>query len=169
MRDGTYRWVLSTAVSQRDADGSVLRWFGVTTDIHDRVTAEQQWRQAQRLQAAGKLAGGVAHEVNNMMTVVLGFGELMRERPPPTHPPPATHLEQMIPRRRPGSAGDTAAPRPTAASNSSRIQSLVDLEAIVRRARAGAPSGCWARIGDWRSAGASRSMCVSIGDRSSRC
>ena len=80
MRDAGYRWVLSTATAQRDPDGRTLRWYGVTTDIHDRVTAEQQWRQAQRLQAAGKLAGGVAHEVNNMLTVVLGFGELVRER-----------------------------------------------------------------------------------------
>ena len=80
MRDGSYRWVLSTAAAQRDAEGRVLRWYGVTTDIHDRVTAEQQRRQAQRLQAAGKLAGGVAHEVNNMLTVVLGFGELVRDR-----------------------------------------------------------------------------------------
>ena len=80
MRDGSYRWVLSTAASLRDAAGRVLRWYGVTTDIHDRVTAEQQRRQAQRLQAAGKLAGGVAHEVNNMLTVVLGFGELVRDR-----------------------------------------------------------------------------------------
>jgi PAS domain S-box-containing protein len=80
MRDASYRWVLSTATAQRDPDGRTLRWYGVTTDIHDRVTAEQQRRQAQRLQAAGKLAGGVAHEVNNMLTVVLGFGELVRDR-----------------------------------------------------------------------------------------
>ena len=78
VRDGSYRWMLSIAVSRRDAEGRVLQWYGCTTDIHDRVTAEQQWRQAQRLQAAGKLAGGVAHEVNNMMTVVLGFGEMLR-------------------------------------------------------------------------------------------
>src|SRR5690349_1136360 len=80
MRDGGYRWVLSTAAPHRGLDGQVLRWYGATTDIHDRVTAEQQRRQAQRLQAAGKLAGGVAHEVNNMLTVVLGFGELMRDQ-----------------------------------------------------------------------------------------
>jgi PAS domain S-box-containing protein len=80
MRDGGYRWVLSTAAAHRGPDGQVLRWYGATTDIHDRVTAEQQRRQAQRLQAAGKLAGGVAHEVNNMLTVVLGFGELVRDR-----------------------------------------------------------------------------------------
>jgi PAS domain S-box-containing protein len=79
-REGGYRWVLSTAAAHRGPNGQVLRWYGATTDIHDRVTAEQQRRQAQRLQAAGKLAGGVAHEVNNMLTVVLGFGELVRDR-----------------------------------------------------------------------------------------
>jgi two-component system, cell cycle sensor histidine kinase and response regulator CckA len=80
MRAGGYRWVLSTAAAQRASDGQIVRWYGVTTDIHDRVTAEHERRQAQRLQAAGKLAGGVAHEVNNMLTVVLGFGELVRDQ-----------------------------------------------------------------------------------------
>ena len=128
MRDGTYRWVLSTAVSQRDADGRVLRWYGVTTDIHDRVTAEQQWRQAQRLQAAGKLAGGVAHEVNNMMTVVLGFGALMRERL--KGDPASDDIEQMI------RAADRAAGVTKQLLAYSRQQQLdpvvVDLQTIVR-------------------------------------
>ncbi len=128
MRDGTYRWVLSTAVSQRDGDGRVLRWYGVTTDIHDRVTAEQQWRQAQRLQAAGKLAGGVAHEVNNMMTVVLGFGALMRERL--KGDPASDDIEQMI------RAADRAAGVTKQLLAYSRQQQLdpvvVDLQTIVR-------------------------------------
>jgi len=128
MRDGTYRWVLSTAVSQRDADGRVLRWYGVTTDIHDRVTAEQQWRQAQRLQAAGKLAGGVAHEVNNMMTVVLGFGAMIRERL--KGDPASDDIEQMI------RAADRAAGVTKQLLAYSRQQQLdpvvIDLQTIVR-------------------------------------
>jgi two-component system, cell cycle sensor histidine kinase and response regulator CckA len=61
----------------------VLHWFGSTTDIHDRAIAEEQLRQAQRLQAVGKLAGGMAHEVNNMMTVVVGSASFaLRELEP---------------------------------------------------------------------------------------
>lgn len=74
--DGTWRFVLTTAVPYPDRSLAIAKWFGTTTDIHDRVTAEEHMRQAQRLHAVGKLAGGMAHEVNNMMSVVLGFGEL---------------------------------------------------------------------------------------------
>jgi PAS domain S-box-containing protein len=128
MRDGTYRWVLTTAVAQRDAEGRVLRWYGVTTDIHDRVTAEQQRRQAQRLQAAGKLAGGVAHEVNNMLTVVLGFGQLLREQTGTTAL--RDDLEQMI------RAAERAAVVTRQLLAYSRQQQLhqvvVDLQTVVR-------------------------------------
>jgi signal transduction histidine kinase/CheY-like chemotaxis protein len=47
---------------------------------------EQQLRNAERLQAVGALAGGVAHEVNNQMTVVLGFGEFVLSALGPDHP-----------------------------------------------------------------------------------
>jgi two-component system cell cycle sensor histidine kinase/response regulator CckA len=70
--DGLYRRMFTVAQPYRDPNGAVLHWFGSTTDIHDRAIAEEQLRQAQRLQSVGKLAGGMAHEVNNMMTVVIG-------------------------------------------------------------------------------------------------
>lgn len=73
--DGGYRYVLTTAIPY--PQGGSLRWFGTVTDIHDRVRADEHFRQAQRLHAVGKLAGGMAHEVNNMMSAVLGFGELV--------------------------------------------------------------------------------------------
>jgi PAS domain S-box-containing protein len=83
--DGTYRWMLTNAVAYRNAQGQVLQWLGTTTDIHDRVTAEEKLLQAERLQAVGKLAGGVAHEVNNMMTVVIGCAKLALEALGPDH------------------------------------------------------------------------------------
>jgi two-component system, cell cycle sensor histidine kinase and response regulator CckA len=75
--DGVWHFVLTTAVPYPDGNREIAKWFGTTTDIHDRVMAEEQVRQAQRLHAVGKLAGGMAHEVNNMMSAVLGFGELV--------------------------------------------------------------------------------------------
>lgn len=74
---GAWRWMLTLGVPYRDASGHITQWFGSTTDIHERVEAEEKMRAAQRLQAVGTLAGGMAHEVNNMMTAVLGFGELV--------------------------------------------------------------------------------------------
>ncbi|MBC8089645.1 MAG: PAS domain-containing protein [Phycisphaerae bacterium] len=95
MHDGSWRWMLTTAMPYRQADGSVTKWFGSSTDIHDRVLGEEQIRVAQRLQSVGKLAGGMAHEVNNMMSAVLGFGELVIEALGPLHPQRAD-VEEMI-------------------------------------------------------------------------
>lgn len=84
--DGAVRWMLTTAEPYRDASRKVVQWFCSTTDIQDRVEAEQKMRAAQRLQAVGTLAGGMAHEVNNMMTAVLGFGEMVAQALGNEHP-----------------------------------------------------------------------------------
>jgi PAS domain S-box-containing protein len=59
----------------KDGRPSVIR--GIYRDITERKRVEEQLRRAERMQAAGKLAGGVAHEVNNMMTGVIGFSEFL--------------------------------------------------------------------------------------------
>ena len=62
------------------------RQFQVQSYLDERARAEQQERRRQRIEAAGKLAGGVAHEVNNMMTAVLGFTDIALKRLDPGHP-----------------------------------------------------------------------------------
>jgi PAS domain S-box-containing protein len=65
----------------RDGRADLLR--GIYRDITERKRIEEQLRRAERMQAAGRLAGGMAHEVNNMMTGVLGFSEfLLRDLDP---------------------------------------------------------------------------------------
>jgi signal transduction histidine kinase len=93
--DGQPRWMLTVAVPDRDPQGRVLQWIGSTTDVHQRVLAEEQVRATQRLQAVGTLAGGMAHEVNNMMAGVLGFGELVLHSFGPEHPQ-RSDVEEMI-------------------------------------------------------------------------
>jgi PAS domain S-box-containing protein len=85
-KDGSWRWMLTNALPFRDDSGAIRKWFGSTTDIHEQVSTREQLLQAQRMQAAGKLAGGMAHEVNNMMTAVLGLGHLMSAELPADHP-----------------------------------------------------------------------------------
>jgi PAS domain S-box-containing protein len=58
-------------------DGRAVMVRGIYRDITERKRVEEQLRQAERMQAAGRLAGGMAHEVNNMMTGVLGFSEFL--------------------------------------------------------------------------------------------
>ena len=79
---GDQRWLYSTAVPERQPDGSML-WRGFVSDITARKKAERarddleaQLRQAQKVESIGRLAGGVAHDFNNLLTSVLGFTEL---------------------------------------------------------------------------------------------
>jgi len=63
-----------SAFAIRDArSGRVLAAAFVLRDLTERRRVEEHLRQAQRMEAIGRVAGGVAHEINNMMTVILGF------------------------------------------------------------------------------------------------
>ena len=58
-------------------DGNPVMVRGIWRDVTERKRVDEQLRRAERMQAAGQLAGGVAHEVNNMMTGVIGFGSFL--------------------------------------------------------------------------------------------
>lgn len=72
--DGGYRYFLDQGVVVAAAAGGSdhPRIFGTMLDVHDRRQLEQQLLHAQKLDAIGKLTGGIVHDFNNMLTVVIG-------------------------------------------------------------------------------------------------
>jgi signal transduction histidine kinase len=75
--NGTAHWVDGCARVLIDATGRPARVLGVSLDVDDRKLLEDQLRQAQKLEAVGQLAGGLAHDFNNRLTTILGYANLV--------------------------------------------------------------------------------------------
>ncbi len=75
---GELRWMRSRALPRRLPDGTIVRWYGSTEDIHDRKMAETALLQSEKLAAVGRLASSIAHEINNPLEAVTNLLYLMR-------------------------------------------------------------------------------------------
>ncbi len=70
----------------RDSAGRVAYALAAFNDITERRKLEQQFRQAQKMEAVGRLAGGVAHDFNNILTGIIGYSDLLLRRLSPLDP-----------------------------------------------------------------------------------
>jgi PAS domain S-box-containing protein len=75
-KDGTH-YTEETSISPvRDASGQIVNYVAVKRDLTEHLRLSAQFYQAQKMEAVGLLAGGVAHDYNNMLTVIVGYAEL---------------------------------------------------------------------------------------------
>jgi two-component system, cell cycle sensor histidine kinase and response regulator CckA len=90
-KNGTWRILESTAGIIRNAKGEPEKIVVINRDITDRKAAEKTLRetharQAQKMEAVGRLSGGIAHDFNNLLGVIIGYVEIMEARVSPSDP-----------------------------------------------------------------------------------
>jgi PAS domain S-box-containing protein len=85
-RDGSLYPEQMTITPVRDQRGEITHFIAIKAEVSERKRLEQQLRQAQKMEAVGRLAGGVAHDFNNLLTIISGYGGLLLEHPSTVEP-----------------------------------------------------------------------------------
>ncbi|MGB6410796.1 MAG: PAS domain S-box protein [Candidatus Deferrimicrobiaceae bacterium] len=76
-KDGTLYEEEAVISPVRDAGGEVINYVAVKRDVTNERRVEEQLRQAQKMEAVGRLAGGIAHDFNNLLTAITGYTDLL--------------------------------------------------------------------------------------------
>jgi PAS domain S-box-containing protein len=92
-KDGSWRWIYTRAEIFRDANGHPIRMVGCHLDVTEQRLLTEQVLRNQRMEAIGTLAGGVAHDLNNILAPILLVTEMIRRK---TDDPEILRLVEMI-------------------------------------------------------------------------
>ena len=76
-KDGSRVDIRISTAPLYDANNNVRGFLGLIEDVTERKHLENQFRQAQKMEAVGRLAGGVAHDFNNLLTIISGYSEIL--------------------------------------------------------------------------------------------
>ena len=76
-KDGTWAHWQDRGYPVVGADGLPKKWIGACSDVTIQKNTEAQLRQSQKMEAVGRLAGGIAHDLNNLLTPILGYCQLL--------------------------------------------------------------------------------------------
>jgi len=82
-KDGSLYTEEETITPVRDENGVIVNYVGVKRDVTREQQLEEQYRQAQKMEAVGRLTAGIAHDFNNILTVINGFSALIKSEIPP--------------------------------------------------------------------------------------
>jgi PAS domain S-box-containing protein len=93
---GEDRWVEIVFAPLRDKNDEISQVIKVSRDIHYKIILEQQLRQAQKMEAIGRLSGGIAHDFNNILFPILGYAEISMEQIMPEQEELKLNLEEIM-------------------------------------------------------------------------
>ena len=94
-RDGRAVTVGSRWSLLRDGQGNPTSILAISRDITERKRLEQEAIQSRKMEAIGRLAGGIAHDLNNTLGVIVGYGDLIRERHPDAESDVIQHVSEI--------------------------------------------------------------------------